>query len=568
LIGLLAGGDENLFAEFERLNAYIHIDSYINAYLIHPLFLEFLRNKQELLSEDQKRETYTIAANWCNKNGFRIDALSYFEKIGDYQSIVHLFFELPTQLPAEMARYAASIFDRAPPEDFDKVKFLAEIHLRTYIHMNLFQEALELVKRYEAKFLALPEDDIDGKRILARLYICWAYLRIMVGSTEDVYDFDTYMGKACKLLSTSIDPGTLTYHCPGAWIICVGTSRKGAPEDFIASLERAQVHILPSFIRGFMAGEAELAQGELEFYRGEADAAALNVSFALKKAREHKQLGIIHRALYCSLRIAVLKGNSALAEQMLKETKDQLNETDYLSRFVDYDISLSWYYCFLGLPEKAVDWAKEDFLIFNHPGFVENFMNQIKVRYCYATRKFQPLLVFIDEMRRRNSYLFERIELLAIEACIYYKMNDKKKAFSIFMEAYETALPNGILMPFIELGKDMRTLTASALKESECKIPGEWLELVYRKATSYSKRQAHISIEYKKANDIEEDFVLSPREMQILSDLSHGLTRAEIAVNRDLSVNTVKTIINMIYSKAGATNLPDLIRIALERKII
>ena len=171
-------------------------------------------------------------------------------------------------------------------------------------------------------------------------------------------------------------------------------------------------------------------------------------------------------------------------------------------------------------------------------------------------------------MRRRNSYLFERIELLAIEACVHYKMNDKKKAFSVFAEAYETALPNGILMPFIELGKDMRTLTASAQKESDCKIPKEWLELVYRKATSYSKRQAHIRTEYKKANNIEDDFVLSPREMQILRDLSHGLTRAEIAVNRDLSMNTVKTILNTIYSKAGATNLPDLIRIALERKMI
>jgi len=61
---------------------------------------------------------------------------------------------------------------------------------------------------------------------------------------------------------------------------------------------------------------------------------------------------------------------------------------------------------------------------------------------------------------------------------------------------------------------------------------------------------------------------LSPRETDILHDLSHGLTRVEIAAGRDLSVNTVKMVINNIYSKLGAENLADLIRIAVKQKMI
>jgi LuxR family maltose regulon positive regulatory protein len=49
LITLLAGKDKKLIAEMQKQNAYIHRDSYINAYLIHHLFLEFLTTKQELL---------------------------------------------------------------------------------------------------------------------------------------------------------------------------------------------------------------------------------------------------------------------------------------------------------------------------------------------------------------------------------------------------------------------------------------------------------------------------------------------------------------------------------------
>jgi LuxR family maltose regulon positive regulatory protein len=176
--------------------------------------------------------------------------------------------------------------------------------------------------------------------------------------------------------------------------------------------------------------------------------------------------------------------------------------------------------------------------------------------------------MYIDEMKGRSSYLFERIELLAMEACIHYKMKDKRKAFSALTEAYENALPNGILLPFIELGKDMRTLTAVALKHSNCKILKPWLEDINRKSASYAKRRTHVITEYKKAYGITDGIVLSPREAEVLTDLSQGLSRVEIASSRGISVNTVKMVINMLYAKVGAENLADLIRIAVERKLI
>jgi DNA-binding NarL/FixJ family response regulator len=67
---------------------------------------------------------------------------------------------------------------------------------------------------------------------------------------------------------------------------------------------------------------------------------------------------------------------------------------------------------------------------------------------------------------------------------------------------------------------------------------------------------------------IKDSIVMSPRETEILSDISHGLSRSEIAVARELSVNTVKMIINKVHYKLGAENMADLIRIAVERKLI
>jgi len=567
LISRLSEGEEGLIAEMERQSAYIRRDSYINAYLIHPLFLEFLKTKQELLSEKQKKETYAVSGDWCAHNGFKIDAISYHEKTGNYQAILLILTGLSTQIPQDIAKYAADILDRAPEDAFDRAEFLADMHLRTYICQGLLEKSLELVKHYEAKFLKKPDADPVKNRTLTRLYICWTYIRCLMSVTDDIFDFDIYLEKACEL-AREADSGKLDIYYPGAWINFAGSSRKGSPEECIAAITRNRDHIQKSYMKGFMAGELELARGELEFYRGDMSAAESHIVLAVKQARAEKQFGLMHRALLYAMRIAAAQGDFAIMEQTLKDIKAQLDEPSYLHRFMDYDISLSWYFCFLGLPEKTSEWLQEDFSSYSHAAFIENFGNQIKARFFYSARDFAPLLAYIEEMKTRESFLFERIEMLVMEACIHYKNKNKEKAFNALREAYTNAAPNGIVMPFIEMGKDMRTLASAFLKEKGTTIPKAWLEDINRKSASYAKRRANMVSEYAQANRISDSPAITPREADILSDLSHGLSRAEIASSRDLSINTVKMVINSLYFKLDAQNVADLIRIATNQKMI
>jgi len=230
------------------------------------------------------------------------------------------------------------------------------------------------------------------------------------------------------------------------------------------------------------------------------------------------------------------------------------------------------------MSENVPERLKEIFSHYGYAGFLENFENQMKARYCYMTRNYPPLFSYIEEMKKRESYLLGYLELLAMEACIHYKMKNREKACAVLTEAYETAAPNDLLMPFIELGKDMRTLTSYALKEhslkgnslskSAHKIPIAWLESVNRKSASYAKRLSHVIAKHKQAAGITDNVYISPREKQVLIDLSHGLSRSEIAASRNLSINTIKMVINNLYSKLGAENLADTIRIATQSKII
>jgi LuxR family maltose regulon positive regulatory protein len=571
LIAQLAGGDESLIPDLEKQNAYVRRDNYINAYLIHPLFLEFLRTKQDTLTKEYKQETYGIAGDWCTRNGFKIDAMSYYEKTGNYKSIAGILNVMPPKIPMDIAQFAAPILDRAPADVFDTVEFLAVVHLRTYLCQGAMQQSYKLAKYYEEKFLKLPQNDAYRNLVLKKIYYLLSIVRGFMCTSDDCYDIDVYVEKECEFHSFSAIPEKKDVYIPMPWFNLSGSSKKGAPEEYIESLVRIRKLVLRNPDMEFWYFD-DLAKGELKFYRGDTYSAEKFIAEVLKPLRLTRQFGIIHRMLFYILRIAVSQGDYLKAEQALKDMKLSMEENEYQYRFFDYDISLAWYYCFLGMPEKIPDRLKEDFSPYVHAGFVENYANQIKARYCYATRNFPPLLAYIEEMKKRESFLYGRIEMLAIEACIHYKMKDKRKALAALLNAYETAVPNGIVMPFIELGKDMRSLSAVALREPGRKIPGgipqSWLEDINRKSATYAKHRAHIIAEYMHISGITDNIVMAPREKEILTDLSRGLSRADIAANRGLSINTVKMVINNIYSKLGAENLADLIRIAVERKMI
>ncbi|MCL2208837.1 MAG: LuxR C-terminal-related transcriptional regulator [Treponema sp.] len=565
LINLLAAQDIRLINELEKQNAYIRRDSYINAYLIHPLFLEFLGEKNVSLNEDQIRQTYIIAGEWCNKNSFKIDALSYFEKIGDYKSIISILIDQPAIMPRDIAKFAAVILDNAPQHAIDTVEYLATMHVSVYICLGLWEKSISLARSYEQRFLKLPENNHFRNLTLSVLYYSLGYLRILLCITDDIYDFDIYFEKASHYRLQPVDMKTMYNHGPGPWIICAGSSRKGSPEEYINSLKRTTAIICQCY-NGLKTGEDELAQGELYFYKGDLHNAEILIIRGVEEARENNQFEILHRCLFYILRLGIMQGNYQKTQQAINEMKAQLKEDDYKNRYKNYDITMCWYNCIMGYPENVPDWLTDEFLPYDHASYIENFANQMKALYCYTTRNYPPVLSYIGDMKTRESYLFGRTEMLALEACIYYKMKDKKKAASALKEAYKTASPNELLMPFIELGKDMRTLSAFALRE-QTGIPKSWLENVNRKSASYAKRQGHVIAKYKQENSIT-GIDISPREAEILNDLSHGLSRSQIAANRNLSINTVKMVINNIYMKLGAENLADAIRIAAERKIL
>jgi len=568
LIKVLAKSD-SLIKEMELLNAYIRYDFITDTYMIHHLFHDYLRQKQDqILTDNERRETYQIAGVWCDANGYHMDSLSYYEKSSDYDAITHKVASLTVQMPQDMAGYALEIFDRMPDDVKAQNPLFPSMYLKLKINIGHFEEAFIFAERYAKDYEQRPETP-ERNRALTGIYTFWGLLRMKMSTYTDVYDFDIYYKKLIEYYNKNPFKliGEYKEITASAWATNVGTARSGAMEEYIAAVFRMSLTLSNTLI-GYYDGLEDLIRGELYFYQRQFDDAEQHLKRSITKAREHDQYVTHNKALVYIMYIYFSHGDLTGATKTIKEMGTLLNEKDYGLRYTLYDIACGFYHLALDKIEKIPEWLKGEFSHFTHSSFIENYANRIRARYHYQTHQYKALLEYIENSIKHPMILFCKIEMKVLQAMSLYQLKRRSEAIVVFTEAYHLSVSNKLITLFTEYAKDMRTLSLAAHKDNTCTIPKKWLEDINRISSIYAKRKIKMISKYMLSNNNDKNLKFTELEIAVLKDLCDGLMRTTIASNRNLSADSLKILINNIYDKLGVFSLPEAIRTALEWKII
>jgi LuxR family maltose regulon positive regulatory protein len=558
-------GETALLEELGRIGSFVSYDPYLHTWQVHRLFLEYLSGRQGELSDEEKHDVYIKAARWCVANNLKIDALSYYEKAGAYEKVFEIFHSLPLLLPKSNGKFLLEILNRAPESLFAESPEANLARMRVLIALERFEEAVAGLKAIIAKLEAAPGGDIYT---LVRCYINLGLSGFVTCMYTRDYSYVRSFQQAyhyCQEAGGESN-GAMPVAMLSSYLCRVHSAERGEMERYISALEAAAPLALASF-GGITYGMDDLARAELAFFRNDQDRAEQMAYQALFKAQESNQFEIAGRAIFYLMRINIAGGNSGKIAELIKRAEALLDEQLYLNRYIYYDIQVGWLYSQIGQTGRIAAWLKTD--------LVENDLNSIasgldilvRSKYYYARGEYSKAMEVIEKDSGKYSlggFLLGRIAQRIMVAACLYAMKDVPQAVRVLEEAYNMALPNGFDMPFIEHGKNLRPLYAAALKSRRCSIPREWLTRMLRGASAYAKKlyAAAENFQDQQREGKTPAVFLPRRELSVLTGLSRGLTRQELAKEGSISINTVKSVIKSVYNKLGAVNSADAVRIA------
>ncbi|MDR1108866.1 MAG: LuxR C-terminal-related transcriptional regulator [Spirochaetaceae bacterium] len=566
-------GDPAFVEKMENFDSFIRYDFYLDTYRFHRLLLEYLSGKQDRLTGEEKRKVYILAASGCLENDQKMDAIAYYEKAGAYDELMHVVYTLPQVLPKHQSRFLLDLMDRAPEELYRTSPRALILHTRLLFILGRLEEAGREVRRIIKEFEAQP---LSAKNswVLYGSYNNLGFIGKLTSPFTQKYDFAAAFEKAYHYyrLSGVEIRGIITVSNLGSYACRVGAAAPGEMEKYIQALADSEPYVTAS-MNGCTAGQADLARAEIAYFRGDFDNVVQFAYQALYKARKKNQYEIETRIIFYLLRLSIARGKYSRTKEFFDLLEAQLNIKEYRNRAVFYDIVFGWFYAHIGQTGKIAPWLLDDFGQHEASFLMQGQEVLVRLKRYLAEKNYAAALRLIEQHKPSlglGAFLLGKLEMKVLEAVCFYHEKRPEAAREALEAAYEMAHPDGLSMPFIELGNHTRLLVMDALKDKNSRIPRPWLEMILNNASAYAKK---IFVSIQKYGEWEQedaapDTVLSSRERKVLIGLSRGLTREEIARDAALSLNTVKMTISALYDKLDAVNRADAIRIATIRGIL
>lgn len=565
----LAGERQELVKQLLDSNSFVNFDEFNNIVYIHNLYLDFLQKNHNTLSQEDKDEIYLVAAKWYQKNNYRIDAITYYEKIDRYDCIIDILLTFNKAYSAKTMDFLLGIIDRMPKQlliekpiiRFLYIKFL----MNNYRMDEVQQRSLALLQELEA----LPKTP-ENIFVLGELYTHLGFQTWITSGLTKTYEYPEYFKKAYHYLPNGSTLIQKPYLCVGTYICNVSSPEAGEFDHYINAIKQMLPFckkLLPNSFDGYLSA----TKAEIAYFRKDNEAAKKHIDQAIRSTHNGNCENMEITALALQTRIYVDSGNYTKTMDSLEQQKQFIKNTKSSKSYIIHDLSLGWFFAQLGLNHMVPHWikAKQQSREVMTP-ITFGIDKLIRAKCLLNDNEIYQLLALLTAKSDEFSfeyYLFGLIEMKVMKAIAHNLIKEYKEAAKELQEAYELALPNKIIMPFIENGKYTRTLLSRTAPYID--IPSAWLDDIQTKSTTYAKRLSKFATIFNTTTNLKDNKPnLSHRETEILAALCQNLTRDEIATAYGLSVNTVRSIIINIHNKLGVTNNLDAVRVATQLKLI
>lgn len=568
-------------------NPFAIYNSFRNTFTFQKLYKEFLVNKKNRLNSYQRESLFYTAARYYSEEGNFREAIFCYSECRLYDQMAIVIQNLLENLPEDTRRYKYENFqyyigliNTLPSDVLDRYPYLWFVKATIYSLISEYDKAYEVCIMLEKDLLS--KTDTQSRELLGEIYLLLA--EVLVGKCSlGILDCQI---KADKLLpngSRFTKKSFLAVGNNSAFYLPIHKDPKtgktdmrnppGTVDALVAEFLEAEPY-MSRLMHGFTSGLSYLMAAEAAYETGDFDRAREMAYKSIYAAKVENQHDIYCNAYIVLSKLSLANGDLNSATHNVNEIKTIIEKNRLKSLYDLRDCLVSWFEITIGNPENCVEWIKKD-ISDNKRGLQWYTGRDMRIHayYLLATGQYVILLSYLQTFSEKAEKLKLWISLLnihIIKAICYYKSGDFANAIEAFYMAYQMSYDNNIIMPFIEMGRYIRSLLIYIKNLDDPRFDNKWVEKLHKRSSTNAKRLISLKRENTRLDiaPSEENAKLSEKETEVLRALSQGLTREEISKSMKVSLGTVKKHITNVYSKLGAVNRADAIYIATGQKLL
>ncbi|GIP30806.1 LuxR C-terminal-related transcriptional regulator [Paenibacillus sp. J2TS4] len=523
----------------------------------HPLFQHFLLRQLDSREPRQVNLLHVTAGKWLEENGYLYDAMDHYLSASSYEHALRLLEAVAPQLMRKEWSTLLTWLDEIP----DAVLFARPMMLMTQIVSLFLSGQIELAKTkltwakelFAETVSSFPEQAIESFQ--AGLCVLEAFRAYFERDFEaSIRHFEAYMQR---------NPS-------GDFFVGLGTDDDGYLPiwdvyAFVDNLKEAE-RVLKAYLRiwsgtrnVFFIANLYISYGKLMYEWNRLEEAERYFNQALDIGKTYHNQNLITISFLWLTRVYSAEGRQNEAKTILQSLANQIKGNQYpnLSRKVAWTMALQgriW-----GEAKSVKQWLRTNGLR-SKDEIPLSMMEEYDLLACLlaeqgkteeAVSLIERLLRIAGDPERRN----DRIRLLVHKSKIVFLQGNVVLSMDALEEALSLAQPEEYIRTFVDEGAALGLLLDQyvKLRQHHQRRPGRKVPLPYVKrllqliAYPGGTVQAPVPKEWFKP-------ALTDAERKVLRLMQTGISNRDMALKLGVSLSTVKTHINNMYSKLQVTS--------------
>lgn len=539
LSGMSAAETEQLLRE---KRVFVHFDRETRRFYLHALFQDFLAEQFALLPQARKKAVYLVGGDLAEQAGDRVNTLRFYYLSGDLERLLalpltsyeiadvvdehtkpmildimeHTSFEVKRKYPSAMVPLAFTLFFL-----HENQKLLA---MREEIHQVIEQSGISQIQK----------DALSGEMELLLSFLEYNRIDAMSKRHRRALEF---LGGPATLINVK---STWTFGSPS--VLYMFWRESGKLDSELEQMDEC-MPIYYTLTAGHGSGAEIIMRAEAHLMRGELDEAEILCHKAMFTADSKRQNSIYQCGLFLLARIAILRGDDAMLRNALRSLEERSRRnTEDLCRYT-LDLAKGYILLLLNRGDDVSPWIAEGkindrrLVIMTQP-----FAHILYGRILLERSEYQKLLG-VSEFGMGISAIFPnllpQVYIKLYQAQTLDALDKRGESFEALNSALDTALPDGILLPFAENYDGIKKLLPETGCDGKVREKIAALDGMLKDGlTVLGRTEVH----------------LSPREREVLELLRKSLTNPAIAERLGVSISTVKATVSSILSKKGVSS--------------